>query len=222
MESTIFLGCSRGLGHEVLVQFGELFPEARALLIARDHDRLRTVQAGLKLSSQVLSVDLAKEKNLSLLLGQMDQFQPQRIFYFAGGGCYGPYAQKAWKDHFWGIQLSLLTPARILHHFMDLSGESQLKQMIFVGSAVADNQGDLHSASYAAAKHGLRGLIASVQLEQPHVDIRLFRPGYMDTGLLPPNATPRRQGLPIADPRQAASQFMQWALDPDGPKVLTL
>ena len=94
--------------------------------------------------------------------------------------------------------------------------------MIFIGSDIADSQPDPKAGSYCAAKHGLRGLISSVVAEGDSRDIRFFRPGYMDTALLPPNAKPRREGRTLLNPRDVAQNFVQWALDDQGKSIKTL
>ena len=79
-----------------------------------------------------------------------------------------------------------------------------------MGSSVAEDKADPGAASYAAAKHALKGLLESVILEKPDLDVRLFSPGYMDTGMLPQNAWPRQQGL-AEDPDAVARRLWQWS-----------
>ena len=91
-----------------------------------------------------------------------------------------------------------------------------------VGSAIADEKADPGAASYAAGKHALKGLVDSIQEEKPHLDLRIFRPGYVDTELLPPQAKPRKEGKIILTPDEAAQIFVSWVLDPQGAKSLSL
>jgi hypothetical protein len=58
----------------------------------------------------------------------------------------------------------------------------------------------------------LKGLITSVQNENSTegLDLRLFSPGYMDTGLLPKNAWPRQGGQRIFSTDEVANQLLTW------------
>jgi NAD(P)-dependent dehydrogenase (short-subunit alcohol dehydrogenase family) len=94
-----------------------------------------------------------------------------------------------------------------------------VQQVVFVGSQVADHQADPLAASYASAKHALRGLVHSVQQESISKDLRLFRPGYIDTGMLPKNAKPRIEGVELADSSRLAESFVDWSLDADGAPI---
>ncbi|NQZ19320.1 MAG: SDR family oxidoreductase [Bdellovibrionales bacterium] len=120
----------------------------------------------------------------------------------------------------WALQVTYLTPARILHHFLSKPGS--VKQMVFVGSAIADSSADPMASSYSSAKHGLKGLIDSINAEDPDIDVRIFRPGYIDTAMLPPQASPRKEGLPLLSPEEAAKRFVQWVQDPNGRKSFLL
>ncbi|MCB0343411.1 MAG: SDR family oxidoreductase, partial [Bdellovibrionales bacterium] len=149
------------------------------------------------------------------LLIKLNEFQPEQIIYVAGGGPFGRFHDKKWKDHEWAWQVSFLTPARLLHW---AGGQKQLKQFIVIGSSVAEDNPDPNAASYASAKHALKGLVTSVQKEDPPFDLRLFSPSYMDTDMLPPSSWPRREGLKLRDPNEIAREFWDWALNDDGPK----
>jgi NAD(P)-dependent dehydrogenase (short-subunit alcohol dehydrogenase family) len=100
--------------------------------------------------------------------------------------------------------------ARLLHA---LARARRFEQVILIGSAVAEADGDPGAASYAAAKHALRGLYKSLRLDYPQWDVRLCSPGYMDTALLPPQARARAKG--VYDPAQVASEIWLWASSTD-------
>ncbi len=217
-----FLGCSRGLGHAVCGEMDRRHFLLRALLMSRQQEALQKLSKQLSAPSEVKVLDFANPNNVVALVDQLKIFQPKRVFYFSGGGCYGKFASKKWQDHFWGLQVTFLTPAQLLHSCLtdpDLAG---IEQIIFVGSQIADNQGDPRASSYAAAKHALKGLIDSILKEGCDKDIRLFRPGYMDTDLLPPKSPPRLFGDPLTKPEQAAHRFVDWALDPLGDAIFDL
>ena len=134
-----------------------------------------------------------------------------KLFIVAGGGPYGLFHDREWKDHQWSWDLTFQFPARVLHA-MRVAERSGV-QVVVVGSAVAENAPDPRAASYCAAKHALCGLVQSLQLETPDWDLRLFSPGYMDTELLPPGAPARRLG--VYDPRLVARELWEWCLNAD-------
>ncbi|MBX9769145.1 MAG: hypothetical protein K2X47_17855, partial [Bdellovibrionales bacterium] len=138
-----------------------------------------------------------------------------RLIYFVGGGPHGLFQQKQWKDHEWSFQVTFRTPARFLHEVMRNS--LGLQQLTFIGSAIAGDSPDPEAASYCAAKHALQGLISSIQEEQRHLpadtlDLRLYSPGYMNTGLLPRNAWPRYKGN-VLEPELVAQDLLEWLED---------
>lgn len=184
------LGASRGLGQE----FYQLVKGQPCLIVAR---------------SAEAKMDFSKEEHWSSYLLQLREFAPTHMIYFAGGGPYGSYGEKQWKDHQWAMKVSYEFPAYLLHDCLN-SPWSNLKQISFIGSAIAEAKPDPRAASYSAAKHALVGLLKSVQKEEHgSLDLRLFSPAYMDTALLPKHAWPRQQGQ-IQSAKLVAQQLYQW------------
>lgn len=142
-------------------------------------------------------------------------FAPEKIFYVAGGGPYGTFHRKQWKDHEWALNVSLLFPMALVHQLTLMDRGSWAPQIILLGSDIAENKGDSGAASYSVAKHGLLGLVQSLALEEGPLDVRLFSPGYMDTGLLPPGSRPRVEGRSILDPDHVARALWDWAQSDD-------
>ncbi len=209
------LGATRGLGWALArhlsglsgaqgSQSSQVDPVASLLVVGR-----KAPPADLPKAAFV-SLDLASVQQVEeVLFPSLAQFNPHKIFYIAGGGPFGTFEKKQWKDHLWAYQLNLLTPARLLHWAFQAQGKTELRQVVFVGSAIAEDQGEREGASYASAKHGLKGLVRSLQRED--LDVRLFSPGYMDTQMLPPNAWPRQQGLSILSPEDVALELWTWS-----------
>ncbi len=192
------LGASYGLGEALSLRLAS--DERRLLLLARDLKKLSELAKqteNLGAQTNTLKIDLARPEAYEQLYSQLIEFNPSHIIYCAGGGPYGSYHEKKWSDHEWALQLNFLTPARLLHQVLaEKLKFSSLTDFVYVGSEVAENQPDVGAASYAAAKHGMRGLISTLKLESENPKIHLFSPGYMDTRLLPKNAWPRhREGL---------------------------
>jgi short-subunit dehydrogenase len=190
------IGASRGLGQSFAWQVARHRPEDQILIVSRRADTTQLPRC------ELYACDLNTEQGQVQLIEQLQTWQPQRLFYFAGGGPYGSYQSKAWKDHQWAWQVSFMAAARVLHTI------DRAEQMVFIGSAIAENQPDPHAASYAAAKHALKGLVTTLQVENPKRDLRLYSPGYMDTGLLPPRAVARQQVL--LKPEVVAADLYEW------------
>lgn len=219
-ETMAFLGCSKGLGRQVYLEMCERELVEKAILAARSKESLLGLQNQTSVHSDVLPIDFSKEQNLSILIDKLQQEQVTRIFYFAGGGPYGAFEDKQWKDHQWALQVSLLSPMKLLHEVLRNESLKCVEQFVVVGSLVADHQPDPFASSYAVAKHGLKGLVTSIVAEQKDLDVRLFRPTYIDTTMLPPQAKPRMQGDKILNVEDTARHFVDWAFDAKGLKIL--
>lgn len=202
------LGASRGLG-EALLKRIQQSPANHCLISSRKGDRLEKLAR--KNIDAIVVADFTTASGQKLILSELDQFMPEKVFYVAGGGPFGAFSEKKIKDHLWALELGLVFPTKLLHHLMS-SGEGQkyLKQVVLVGSAIAGQSPDPFASSYAAAKHGLRGLVTSIQAEKPPFDIRIYEPGYIDTDLLPPNAWPRQHGI-VASREDEALRLWQWS-----------
>ncbi len=189
-ERIIIFGASRGLGAAVASQI----QSANLLLISRTQSKH----------------DLSREADQQKVLELAQEFSPSRIFYFAGGGPYGQFAEKNWRDHEWAFQVNFLFPAKLVHFF--LKSQVSVNQIILTGSAIAESQADKNAASYSSSKHALRALFENIQSENLKFDLRLFSPGYMNTTLLPKKAWPRELEK-VLDPTEVAQTFCEWALD---------
>ncbi len=221
-ETIAFLGCSRGLGKEVVLAFDESYDLKDSWLVARKEPLLKELTQKIRSDVFVSSVDFSNPQSAQEILEALASKPVQKIFYFAGGGPYGQFQDKDWKDHTWSFQVNFLTPAFLIHQILKNPIYKGIEQIIMIGSQVADQTGDKNASSYAAGKHALRGLIESIHLETPQVDLRLFRPHYMDTELLPKNAAVRGSGAFIQSPSHLAKIFVSWSLDPQAEKILTI
>lgn len=220
LETWVLLGSSRGLGRAFFQHAQKLYPDLKFLLVARKVALLGEL-AGDSPNVRYIGADLSEPLGRTNLWKTLfSEVKPQRIFYFAGGGPYGPFQQKELKDHRWAIETSFLAPLELLHESLQESTRGYLKQVTVIGSAIAEAQPDPGSASYSAAKHGLKGLMSSLWEETrgQALDLRLYSPAYMDTDLLPPGATARQQAEPPESPQTVADSLLQWCLDPGADK----
>lgn len=212
MERIAILGASRGLGQALA---NLLQKEEVALFLSSR--KIQTVEAFQNSNHELIQADFTRPEQQDQLLHEIKAFNPHRLFYVAGGGPFGLYPAREWKDHLWAFQVNFLFPALLLHDLLSHLNELRLKQAVFIGSAIAESQPDPMAASYAAGKHALKGLIDSLKLENPGFDLRLFSPGYMDTQMLPANAWPRHQPdpeKPVRQPEEIAKQLWQWSHSP--------
>jgi short-subunit dehydrogenase len=201
------LGASRGLGAEISKMAHKYIPAGQLMLSSRKSDLLRKLSRD---ADSVIPADFTMEFDQKMVFSQLESFKPTDIIYVAGGGPYGEFAKKQVKDHLWAMELNLIFPLKLIHFIFSSSEISKnIKNLIVVGSAIAESQPDALASSYAAAKHGLKGLVTSIQVESPHLPLKLYSPGYMDTEMLPKNAKPRSLGV-VSAPKDEAEKL--WKL----------
>ncbi|MBK9040503.1 MAG: SDR family NAD(P)-dependent oxidoreductase [Bdellovibrionales bacterium] len=215
-KSLAVLGASRGFGRSFCRRMWEDSEDRRVFLVARKAELLSELKQHLLELKQgtgqkndlveFFSCDFSREEGQIQAFHQLEIFRPERVFYFAGGGPYGAFEKKAWKDHWWSFQVTFLFAARVVHWAM----EHGVQQVVLIGSAISESAGDPRGASYSAAKHGLLGLYRSIHLENPSFDLRLFSPGYMDTDLLPLHAPPRQSEL-VRSPEEVVEILWKWS-----------
>lgn len=194
MEKVLALGASRGLGATVVKNLSVKF---EVISVSRKAEKFK--------------LDFSKPEEQKKVFELIDEVRPSRIFYFAGGGPFGTFESKEWKDHQWSLEVNFLFPGRLLHYV--LAKNLNVKQIAFVGSLIAEDKTHPLGASYGAGKSALKALLESVFAEEKRknsIDIRLFSPGYMDTEMLPKNAYPRREGIKLLSPNFVAEKFCEW------------
>lgn len=196
-SKVFIIGGRRGLGKHIKDEWKRLRPEDTILTSSRS-------------PGADFICDFSNDESVSRLLSELDKEKPSRLFCIPGGGPYGDFAKKEWKDHSWGLSVTLLSPMRIAHHALRAP---YCEQIILVGSSIAEDSADKYAASYAAAKHGLKGFVRSLVLEEKDTDIRLFSPGYMSTDMLPQGAA-LKLGKVVSEPQAVALAFVEWALSP--------
>jgi short-subunit dehydrogenase len=203
-EKLAVLGGSRGLGFEIskgLLQQGfEVFVASRTAPV-ESHGNLTWK-----------SFDFSQEEQGPALVSNLEEFGASTIIYCAGGGPYGLFGEKKWKDHNWALNVSFKFPAFLLWSWCHGGQLNSVEKFVVMGSSVAENQPDPKAAMYCASKHALRGLITSLKQEYPQKNIELFSPPYMDTQLLPPGAWPRQQKGLVHQPAAIATDFLQTLL----------
>jgi len=213
-KKVLCIGATKGLGEAVLRHGVKHVLDTSFYCVSRTPPREKIQDVNY------LHFDMSVERSLDQLLSEIEDIRPHRIFYFPGGGPFGLYTKNRWASQLWALQVTLLSPMKLLHKVACFAEENRT-QLIFVGSKIADQEADPNGPSYSAAKHGLRGFINSLGGQPlPFLDIRLFRPGYMDTAMVPKKAAVR-QKLPLENPDELAALYWNWALDKQGRKVFS-
>lgn len=205
MKTWVLLGASRGLG------YGFLKKACATTLEVHNFSR-RPPRDGSNVKTH--AVDFSDPAGWDQLATQIRELKPERVIYFAGGGPFGDYQNKNWKDHQWAWRVTFECPAFLLHSFLKNPGS--IKQFAVIGSSVAESHPDPRASSYSSAKHALKGLVSSVQAEgSSALDVRLFSPGYMDTEMLPAHAWPRQQPGLVKSPAEVAEMLWAWIHNAD-------
>lgn len=203
------LGASRGLGAALVKEIHTEAPDSVLLLASRKKEELQKLSRS---DDWLVAADFSKAQDQVEILAALGKFLPTHIFYVAGGGPFGRFQDKAFADHSWAMEVSFLFAAKVLHHVLQKPiFQTDLRQFVAIGSAIAGQKADPMASSYAAAKHALRGLVTSVQGENPWLDVRLFEPGYMDTAMLPVNAWPRQQAGLVQAPAEVARKLWHYS-----------
>lgn len=196
-EKWILLGAGRGFG----LSFSKLV-------------KMRYPALSLFIASRTVNgFDFSKTDLFEYYAEQIVDFGADRIFYFAGGGPYGPFSNFEWKDHMWSMNVTFGFPAYLLNYLG--KQHSRLRHLVFIGSAIAESQPDPGAAMYCASKHALKGLIETLNQEGYPIPITLFSPGYMNTQMLPKSAWPRERGL-VSEPETVAEQLLQLVINFEG------
>ncbi len=201
----LVLGASQGLGLALAEQ------------LSQDHEICGVARSKSEASffNHELIFDFTKAK-VSELLEQIQDFKPDIIVYSAGGGPYGRYSDKEFKDHLWAYKLNFLFPAELIH---SLGVQKYQGSIYCVGSQIAedfDPLGPSYSASKAALKKLVYNLNDDIFWKQK---LFMYSPGYMNTDLLPKNSQVRIDPkVSIACPVDVAKDFKQWVLSSDTQK----
>lgn len=143
-ESWAVLGASRGLGENFTRRVLLQNLCSRLLLSSRKIDKVEFVSTKVEIQKYV--ADFSREENGPAIFERIRSFKADRLFYFAGGGPFGEFEKKNWKDHQWAYQVNFLFPAYLLHQLWQ---KSSVQQFVFVGSAIAESSADPRASSYA-------------------------------------------------------------------------
>lgn len=213
MEKIAILGASTGFGNALAHEFHK--KDYHLFLSSRKEELLLNTATKFNSTEKITDffvADFTNKEDQENLFLKLNEFAPDHIIYCAGGGAYGNFEDKKWNAHQWTFELNFLFPAKLLYHCLNDVKLSGLQNIIFIGSQIADNKPDAMAASYCASKHALRGLITSVQNENPQRSskLRLFSAPYMNTSMLPLKSWPRQVTGLVQEPETVAETFFNW------------
>lgn len=205
-DRAVVIGASRGLGaalSKLLVKGG-----VEVLGVARKEELLKDLANQSLGKFKPFVFDLLASDGWDSLESILSAHAPSRIYYVAGGGPYGFFKERPFHAHQWAWKVTFEAAARLCHWSLR---QARSPQMVLVGSSICEERPDPMASSYAAAKHALKGFYESLRAENKEWDLRLFSPGYLDTELLPKNASVRYKNL--WSPHEVAKDLIEWSFN---------
>lgn len=175
-------GASRGIGAAIVAQLDHA--GHRIALTARGREGLERVADGLARPSLVLPADATDPRTPGWLREQIDHAWGgvDVLVVNAGEGVAAPLAKT--DDALWdsALAVNLTAPFRLLREFVPAMVDQGYGRVVVVAS-VAGKVGAPYISAYAAAKHGVLGLVRSVAAEvaTSGVTVNAVCPGYVDT-----------------------------------------
>jgi short-subunit dehydrogenase len=186
----LITGGSSGIGLAVAERLAQV--GGRLVLLARGREAVTRAAARVGGSAVVADVSRADETEAAVqeavrLLGGLDA-----VIAGAGAGAYGPFAEMDVEDYERAVQITLLGTMNTVHAALPHLEESH-GAIVVIGS-VAGRVPAPWLAAYAAAKHGVRGFLRSLdgelRAQRRPVSVALIAPGPVDTPFWQRAATP--------------------------------
>ena len=175
-------GASRGIGAAVSVALAD--DGHRVALVGRDATALATVSAGLAAPSLVVPADVTDPAQLTGAFDRIEaEWGPVEVLVCnAGAGHAAALADTTDGDWSRMLDLNLTAPFRLMRRALPAMIERSWGRIVVIASVVA-KRGEAQVAAYAAAKHGVLGLVraAAAELARTGITVNAVCPGYVDT-----------------------------------------
>lgn len=202
-NTNIFIfGGSGGLGQAL----------AKELLLFKSESHLKAYNFSRRPSNfdYDIKCDLSKTKeSLEIFKKQFEELNPTAIFFLAGGGPFGSFVDKEFKDHEWALNVNFITPLAMIHHAQLVSKVSLT--LICIGSQISETKAHKNGLAYGAAKSAMSASVRTLQSEcdPEEMAFHLYRLGYMDTPMLTKNSVPRANNETLLNPKGVVGQILK-------------
>jgi NAD(P)-dependent dehydrogenase (short-subunit alcohol dehydrogenase family) len=175
-------GASRGIGAAVATALSR--DGHRVALLGRERAALETVAARLTGQVMCAPADVTDPPAVERAFAAVEQrWRPVEVLICnAGAGFAAPLRDTSDEDWARMLDLNLTAPFRLMRRAVPAMVEHGWGRIVVVASVVA-KRGEAQVAAYAAAKHGVLGLVrsAAAELARTGVTVNAICPGYVDT-----------------------------------------
>jgi NAD(P)-dependent dehydrogenase (short-subunit alcohol dehydrogenase family) len=182
-RTCLVTGAGRGIGRAVAIRLAAA--GHRVALVARSADELAgTARACGRAGSLVVPEDLLAPGAVDRVYDRVQaELGPVQVLVAnAGAGYSAPLAKTSDEDWQHMLDLNLTMPFRCVRRAVPAMVTAGWGRVVVVASA-AGRRGDPYISAYAAAKHGVLGLVraAAAELARTGVTVNAVCPGYVDT-----------------------------------------
>lgn len=181
-RTCLVTGASRGIGAAVAADLAAA--GHRVAVSARGAEELRATAAALSGEALAVPADVTDPAGVEAMFATVERaYGPVEVLVVSAGAATSASLATT-TDEQWQAQLAvnLTAPFRCLRRAVPAMRERGYGRIVVIAS-VAAKQGAPYIAAYAAAKHGVLGLVrsAAAELAKTGITVNAVCPGYVDT-----------------------------------------